>query len=182
MWRHGQSSGIAVGARPNNEALGDTFTKTSDVTAVVNPQDVDTLLSREMQQLSFQERSYIQEDIHGVRCLSPAETPELLRAALHQLDFHLNTSIPHKPAYDLARSFPTTYIDDIDFKLKFLRAELMNPLKAAHRLVKFLELVMDIFGDECLQRPVSIEDLGTEGTEALRCGQWQLLPCRDRAG
>lgn len=181
MWSE-RIPGIAVTPRPNDGALGGPYTNVPDATGAVNPQDVDDLLSREMMQLSFKERSHIQEEIHGVRCLAPVETPELLEAALHQLDFHLNTTIQHKPAYDRARSFPTTYIDDIGFKLKFLRAELLNPLKAAHRLVKFLELVRDIFGEECLQRPVSIEDLGTEGTEALRCGQWQLLPCRDRAG
>jgi hypothetical protein len=183
MWHYnsGLSSSVPTMATDADEN-DNTKTPIDSAAPMVDPQAIDDLLSREMQQLSFQERSSIQEEIHGVRCLAPEETPLLLQSALQQLDLHLKVSIPHKPAYELACSFPKTYVDDIDFKLKFLRAELLDPWKAANRMVKFLELVREVFGEECLQRPVTMGDLGVEATEALRCGQWQSLPCRDRAG
>jgi hypothetical protein len=148
----------------------------------VSPEDVDELLSKELQELSFQERSNILEEVHGVTCFAPNETPELLQNALQQMNFHLRHSVLHKPAFDLAQTFPKTYTNETEFRLKFLRAELFDAKKSAVRLVKFLELARELYGNQCLQRPVQLSDLGADGGEALRSGQWQLLPCRDRSG
>ena len=48
-------------------------------------QAVDNLLSKELLQLSLKDRTAIQEEIHGVKCLAPEETPELLEASLIEL-------------------------------------------------------------------------------------------------
>ena len=59
-----------------------------------DPRDVDTLLSNELMRLSISDRNAIQEEIHGVRCLAPEETPELLQSSLCQLALELDRNLP----------------------------------------------------------------------------------------
>lgn len=46
--------------------------------------DVAGFLSQELLKLSLVDRTAIQEEIHGVRCLAVPETPELLQTSLHE--------------------------------------------------------------------------------------------------
>ena len=50
---------------------------------------IDNSLSKELLKLSFKDRTAIEEEIHGVRCLAPEETPELLECALRDFDSQL---------------------------------------------------------------------------------------------
>ena len=106
-----------------------------DIPPPVNPNEVDELLSKELEQLSFKARSTIMEEIHGVACLAPEETPELLLTSLYQMNYHL-FQIHSKPSFDLAQKLPKTYVNDDDFRLKFLRAELFETKKYAFFFLK----------------------------------------------
>ncbi|KAG7340694.1 hypothetical protein IV203_024237 [Nitzschia inconspicua] len=148
-----------------------------------DPRAVDDFLSRELSQLSFKDRSAINEEIHGVKCLAPEETPELVRNSLCQLMDELRTTRSPKDAYDQACFlFPHSYIHTDEFRLRFLRYELMNPKTAAQRIVTFLECAVELFGTQILERPIQLSDLGRDGMEMMRLGHYQCLPFRDRSG
>jgi hypothetical protein len=150
-----------------------------------DPKEVDDMLSRELRQLSFQKRSVIQEEMHGVRDAAVGETPEMIQKALHDLSHELDEVIPdaEKMAYLQARRLSSSYVMDADFRLRFLRSELFDAPKAARKIVGFLDLLREYFGDFALQRPIRITDLGKDAMDVLRAGQtMQMLPFRDRSG
>lgn len=75
------------------------------------------------------------------------------------------------------------YVRSRDFQLAFLRCEYFNTKKAAIRLVKYLELAYELYGEEALRRPLRIDDFKSkEEKEVLNAGHQQLLPFRDRSG
>jgi hypothetical protein len=147
------------------------------------PEALDDILSRELQQLSFVTRSEINEEVHGVRCLAPEETPELWRESLERLKSELEQlkSSGIARAYAQACDIPDSYIHKSKFQLKFLRAELFNSKKAAVRITTFLELYMEFFGPFILERPLQLSDLNKQDLEVLRGGDMQPLPFRDRS-
>ena len=173
---------------------------------------IDDQIAQDFTKLSFHDRNAIYEEIHGVHNPAPDETPEMLANALHQLSLEI-AAIPHKPAFDksqqwnsLCNSFPTidctqsiysynkttiaagthtTYVNTVDFRLRFLRCELFDAKKAAIRIVNYLEMIHDLYGgdEELLRRPIGLIDLKTrEERDCLRSGFHQLLPFRDRSG
>jgi len=154
-----------------------------------DPIQVDGVLTEELMKLSFQARSDFQEEIHGVRCMAPEETPELLSSSLDQLQYGLDHEIPthEKQAY-LRSQHPqpgnnqSTYVNSTEFRLRFLRCELFDVSKAALRLVRFLDLVLELFGDFALQRPIRLSDFSKQELKHFRKGRYQFLPYRDRGG
>ncbi|KAG7344954.1 hypothetical protein IV203_032485 [Nitzschia inconspicua] len=152
----------------------------------LNTQQVDELLSQELNSLSFQDRSKILEEIHGVANLCPEETPEMMESSLKYMQHYLD-NIKHKPVYD--QICPFSYVHSRDFRLSFLRCELYDPKKAAERLVRFTEYMAEEYDMEVLERPLQMSDLqtksGKRGREVFDCfksGHTQLLPFRDRSG
>jgi hypothetical protein len=75
--------------------------------------DVDHLLSKELESLSFKERSQIQEEIHGVSSLCPKETPGMVEEALSSMQQYLD-DIQHKPIYEQLSA--TSYLHTRDWK------------------------------------------------------------------
>jgi hypothetical protein len=146
----------------------------------VDSSNVDSLLAKELNQLSMRERETIYEEIHGVD-KGVEETPELDAASLAYLDQELR-KIPFKPAYDQAARLSPHYVTDRKFCLKFLRADSFDPKKAAIRLVKFMEEKLKLFGPKTLVREVYLSDMNKDDITCLKSGCLQLLPLRDRAG
>lgn len=172
---------------------------------------LDDLIAQDFTKLSFQDRNAISEEMHGVTSLSPEETPELLVDAIQRLSIELD-KIQQKPAYDrsqqwnsispingidcaqsiycynkqtLAAGTHSTYVNTLDFRLRFLRAELFDAKNAAIRMVKYLDTIMDLYegNEELLRRPIALSDLkNKEEKECLKLGNHQLLPFRDRSG
>jgi hypothetical protein len=127
----------------------------------VFPMPLDEMLSRDLLQMSVQERNAIYEEMHGVTNLCPEETPEFLSRSLSELDHELQ-EIPtnDKIAYQEAQGFKGTYVKDAEFRLKFLRTDLFDAKKAAIRMVKFLDLLKSHYGVTALRRPIQLSDLG----------------------
>ena len=75
-----------------------------------------------------------------------------------------------------------SYVFHRDFRLKFLRADLYDAKKAAHRYLRCVECLLKYYGTYALQRPLMYEDLGKECQDAAKAGFVQILPSRDRAG
>jgi hypothetical protein len=69
--------------------------------------DVEKILINEMNNCTIKDRTEIQEELHGVLCLAPDETPELLTRSLNQLSIELDNDdhIPQdeKRAYILSQ-------------------------------------------------------------------------------
>lgn len=150
--------------------------------------EVDDLLSKELYQLTFADRNAISEEIHGVRCLAPEETPELISRALLELQRQLDM-MPYKPSYDKAQAFAlhpetakTSYVNTVDFRLKFLRCELFDASRAAVRLIKYLDLMVEMYGLFALQRKILLTDFSKQELQIMRAGFFQLFPFRDRSG
>ena len=158
---------------------------TQKIQAMVT-RDADEMLSRELKNISFQERLLIQEEIHGVVNPCPPESPEMIQDALQSMQQHLN-AIHDKPIYDQLSA--SSYIHTEEFKLRFLRCECFDSKKAAERLVRFTQYYHDEFDIEVLERPLTLSDLekklGKKGKgvmKTLKTGYAQILPFRDRSG
>ena len=216
---------------------------------------IDNSLSNELLKLSFQDRVAVEEEIHGVRCLAPDETLDLLERSLLEFDGHLmalkrryiiggdsygdgqartntstntetinddgneiynaeynhknhNTEYNHKQLLRNIRSTSTPdnnnnhvglfqqqeyqqqqqqqnycYLNDPFVRLRFLRCECFNAFKAVQRMIHFLELTSELFGDYVADRPIRLSDFNTRQEEvALRNSRNQYLPFRDRSG
>lgn len=75
------------------------------------------------------------------------------------------------------------YLNDPNIRLRFLRCEYFDVSKAVQRLVRFLELTCEVFGDFVAERPIQIDDFNTRKEEvALYNSRNQYLPFRDRSG
>jgi len=164
----------------------------------LDPSSIDAILTKEILQLNSSDRNNIYEEIHGVRCMAPEESPQLLQTALEELDAEL-AKIPEseKRAFSYAsgissnscstdRSTPN-YVDTDEFRLRFLRCELFNAQKAARRLVSYLDLITNTLpfekaGLEVLKRPIMLSDFSEPEQIIIRKGHLQLLPFRDRSG
>ena len=146
--------------------------------------------SKALLNLDFKDRNVINEEIHGVGCMAPEESPQLIGAALYQLSVHLD-QIEEKPAYNRAQEMYMAhsgagmqfgYVNTDEFRLRFLRCELFDVEKAAIRIVKYLDLVCEAYGPYALTRPFRLSDLTKEDMSFLRGGDYQLMPYRDRSG
>lgn len=149
-----------------------------------NPEDVDDLVSKELMRLTLNDRNSIQEEIHGVNCLALEETPEFIQGSLRKLAFELDEGLPSSETkgYKMSQKFQSTYVNSIDFRLRFLRCELFDPKKAAKRMTFFLEIVLDLFGTYALERSIRLSDFNKEELKFMRKGRFQWLPFRDRSG
>jgi hypothetical protein len=154
-----------------------------------DPDGIDAMLGREMNMLSFQQRNDIQEEIHGVRTGAREETPEMIQEGLRQIVEQLlrmpaSEKVAYLRAQELARQQQRepNYTDKPEFYLRFLRTALWNAKKASKRLVMFLELLLELFGEYALQRPIQMADFTDAELKDIKCGQVQLLPFRDRSG
>ena len=160
--------------------------KTNDV--LMN--NMDSLLNKELYQLSLKDREEINEEIHGVHSMHVPETPELIVSKLEELDRQLTNRHQHQlpihtqNAYEEALALGSPYIHDPNFRIMFLRAELFDTAKAANRMMGFLQLLRDYLGPQALlQLPYSsLNQMTAQDIQLLKRSVFVLLPGRDGAG
>lgn len=178
--RHEGRRDPTIPAHDNNDDDDDRMDNIHSIDAA----QVDKLLSQELMKLSFQDRTKIHEEVHGVSCLAPLDdNPALLQTCLLLMALEVER-IAVKPAVDYARHvLQSDYINNnVELRLRFLRSELWDPRKAAQQFVGYFELVRDYYGDEALMRPIRLSDFNKEELDLLKLGEYQLLPFRDRSG
>jgi hypothetical protein len=125
--------------------------------SVTSAKLVDSVLAKEFNKLSTQERSKTYEELHGVNdCVD--ETPVFVQNSLRQLDEAL-TRITEKPAYEIAAQQNKAYVTNPKFRLMFLRADGFHPEKAATRLVGYFAGMQKYFGDNLLTKRIQFSDL-----------------------
>ncbi len=158
--------------------------------------NVGNILSKELLELSFKDRNDIQEEIHGVHCIAPKETPEFIDRSLSELALALESEdfLPTHPKRAYRRSIEiqeglktetgnkSLYIHEDDFRLRFLRFELFDINKAARRIMIVLDLLVQFFGEYALERPIRLNDFSEEEIEYIKRGYIQFMPFRDRSG
>ena len=158
-----------------------------------NYDGAEGFLSREILHLNANSRNANYEEIHGVRCMAPEETPKLIAESLEAF-WAAVRAIPEssKVAYNHCRRIATLgkfnsnathyAIDDPSFHLRFLRSELFNAQKAATRYINYLNFVHTHWGDIALQREIGFSDLSKKEAKLIRKGYYQILPVRDKSG
>ena len=150
------------------------------------------MLAQEILALSFQERNDINEEMHGVKSLTPDESPEMIYNSLNQLEEKLKL-IPSqdKKMYNLCKERygsktsdqeGGSCVNDADFRLRFLRSKLFDAEAAARVLVNYLDVAVDLYGEYVLERPIRMSDFTDEELQIFRRGNLQMLPYRDRSG
>ena len=87
-----------------------------------------------------------------------------------------------RKALDFALKSNAKYVNDRDFRFKFLLAEQMDAVAAAKRFCFFFQCKLDYFGPELVATDVTQDDLPDHVVEMLYNGSGQQLPLRDVAG
>lgn len=147
----------------------------------VDPDDVDALLTSELNAMSFRERETVYEEIHGVE-KDAEETEEFLEEKLELMNQILQRSVHNRVLYERASTINREYVENRSFRLMFLRSEYYHPENAAERLVRFLEGKIRFFGDDVLARPICLTDFNEDDMSFLKSGILQIIPARDRSG
>jgi hypothetical protein len=144
------------------------------------PNNMDELIAKEMDQLSVKERNRVYEDVHGVS--DPTEeTPEIISSKLE--DFTVKVGlIGNKPAYDLALQLNADYVHDKKRLLMFLRADNFDAAKASLRYTLWFQTKLELFGPDLLAKDIQMKDLDADDIFTLNTGRLQLLPSRDKSG
>jgi hypothetical protein len=130
---------------------------------------------------SAEERERVLEEVHGVANVQVEETPELIDQRLHLLEEEIQL-IKKRTAYDRALFLSPKYVLDREFRLMFLRSELFDARKAANRIVRFFECKKELWGEDKLARPITLDDFGEDGLAFLKRGAIQVLPEKDQSG
>ena len=143
------------------------------------------LIGKEFLKLNLHDRNAIYEEIHGVRTLCPDELPpEMVDIILKEMDREL-WSLPSNinSAYKQSQKLQSpSYVNDRDFRLRFVRAALFNAKEAAVRFASFLVTAVELFGMYALERPIRLSDFNKQELRVFNSGRVQLAPFRDRAG
>ena len=148
----------------------------------LSTQEADALTAKELNELSTQERLRVEEQLHGVHEVDEIEDDlDLVQKRLSQLEDEIKR-IRYKQAYERAHFLSSSYVDDRDFRLMFLRCDDFHPRKAAERMVRFFELKLELFGVDKLVRRIEADDLSEEDRDSITRGMVSILPHRDRAG
>jgi hypothetical protein len=151
----------------------------------ISREDADAMLAHDLNALSLQERNKVYEEIHGVD-ETIQESPEILELGLGNLELEFqNIRRRNVLIHDLMNTLPPTtiqYLSSTKFRLQFLRADLFDIDKAAQRMVNYILYVKEMFGVQCLARPLVMDDLDKEDLACLKGGVFQFLPSRDVAG
>eukprot|EP00537_Pseudo-nitzschia_pungens_P010782 CAMPEP_0172385840 /NCGR_PEP_ID=MMETSP1061-20121228/3452_1 /TAXON_ID=37318 /ORGANISM="Pseudo-nitzschia pungens, Strain cf. pungens" /LENGTH=554 /DNA_ID=CAMNT_0013114997 /DNA_START=285 /DNA_END=1952 /DNA_ORIENTATION=+ len=94
---------------------------------------------------------------------------------MSQWESHKNNSGTHT-------NTGSAYVNCMEFRLRFLRCEDFDAKKAAIRMMKYLNLVYELFGYFALFRPIKLSDFTRRELKILQSGWLQVLPYRDRSG
>jgi hypothetical protein len=156
----------------------------------VEPNEVDRLLTAELNSLSVLDRERATDAVHGVHGPTvERDESTKLDAALRGLDDALR-AVPDAPdtaAYREAVRRNSPYVRDVRYRTKFVRAGRYDPTEAARRMVCNLQMAKDLFGDghnddAGIMRPVRYEDLTDNARRSLERGAFRLFPFRDSSG
>lgn len=169
---------------PPNERFPDDILTTTNAHPTMDLEKLEKTNAREHHEKPKDLREQLVNELHGVSTRAVPESPEMISSALESFQLAIDNSVPEseKSAYHKARVLNSTYVESAAFRLKFLRAELFDPKKAALRFARNLNYLLEEFGEFALMRQLYLSDLNKEETKFLKKGYIQLLPFRDNVG
>eukprot|EP00934_Nitzschia_sp_Nitz4_P006286 Nitzschia sp. Nitz4//scaffold99_size76975//4803//6306//NITZ4_005564-RA/size76975-snap-gene-0.4-mRNA-1//-1//CDS//3329560814//6276//frame0 len=166
---------VATSQQENDEIWFETSRQIAESTS-------DDVIAAELSKLSIVEREAALHDLHGVSS-GVVETPELVEQSSLQMDDLLySRTVQKSKAYELAEKMNPVFVQDIKFRLLFLRAEEFNVQSATAKMQQFLNMKCELFGSDKLCKSITLHDLSHDDMETLHNGHFQLLNRRDRAG
>lgn len=162
-----------------NDSGGDMFQESETKSL----SDTKSLGVHEMNGLSVQERERVYEEIHGVADLLE-ETPELLQESLEAMRLALGgISRSHRKALDRAFFLRPSLQTDDKLHLLFLRStNFQDPELAAHKMCRYFEHKLLLFGEDKFVRKIQLDDLTFAERQMVLGGSYQYLPTKDRSG
>ena len=148
--------------------------------------NLDGVLAGELNKLSLNDRTQVQEELHCCSSMAIKETPCLVERSISEFS---QKTMKLVSSGDLgSKEFQQLFAFNLGFLhcsavcLKYLRVDFFKIESAAKRMVTHFELLFRHFGPIALQRPLRLSDLDKEEQNALKAGSVQFLPCRDKAG
>jgi hypothetical protein len=102
--------------------------------------------------------------------LTPKETPKILKEKLQEFERQVS-AIPEREELRMAQERCPKLLTK-GFKLLFLRTEILDPVRAAKRYVKYWQLRVKLFGEERAFLPLMLGGAFSEETDMdlLQCG------------
>jgi hypothetical protein len=143
--------------------------------------ETERMLQKDLLRFTPTERERIVHDLYGVGNLVMEESPTLVAECLEEMEYEL-TQISRDTAYEQALQMSPTYAQNLKFRIMFLRADFFSARRAAHRMVRFMEEKLAIFGPKLLVREITWDDLDEDDHSVLLSGCMQAATGRDRAG
>jgi hypothetical protein len=144
--------------------------------------DESMLIHHELNELSFEEREQVLEEVHGVAKFQD-ETPAFLKDRLERFkEAVAAVNGSKRRALDRAVFYRPTILLDEAFHLLFLRADYYNAVKAAKRMAKYYEDKLTLFGEHKLVKKITLEDLNDTDRKVLDSGFFKVLPHKDQTG
>ncbi len=149
--------------------------------------DMNTVMAEELRSISGPEREQAYEELHGVFTGSGfsnfEETPELMETSLSLLYIELDRMpARRKRAYTRAIFLKPSLACDSSFAIMFLRADRFVVPAAAHRICRFFEEKLRLFGEAKLVATITLDDLSNDDISSVFSGAGHLLPQKDRSG
>lgn len=150
--------------------------------AVEHPavQEIDSLIAKEMFQLSMKEREKALDDVHGIAA-GESEDPNFINSCLMHLEQSLS-AMKANTVYEEAEHLSEEFVRNPHFRVMFLRAEHYEPHPAAERMLRFFALKKELFGRDKLVRKITLRDMNQDDMECLSSGEGQISPFTDTAG
>jgi len=142
--------------------------------------ELDTILLQGMKDLSFDELQREQEEMHGV-CNDFDEETQVMDDLIKSLKEHLS-KVKRGTAYEAAEIINPSYASSRDILIIFLRANRYEPKAASKQMIKYFDLKQELFGNKCLGRDITSNDLTEEDMRVLMEGSLQVADCTDQAG
>eukprot|EP00980_Cylindrotheca_fusiformis_P029842 scaffold23925_cov157-Cylindrotheca_fusiformis.AAC.5 len=144
------------------------------------PDVADSLISRAMAACSIKVLEEAYDDIHGT-AQAVEETPSFVEKSLEELELQIRMR-KDSEAYLLAKEMDSSYVENPEFRLMFLRTDRFNVKAAALRIVRHFQAKLDLFGKEALARDITQDDLDKETMGSLYQGLVRILRTPDRSG
>ncbi|CAJ1965015.1 unnamed protein product [Cylindrotheca closterium] len=163
----------------NNNKIANVFAKQIPPNAS-DLKTADSLIASQMAKLSVSDREKVYMDVHGIPDFV-AETPELIQKSLLELQHEIDT-LPDKKAYNIAERLDSTYTQDRDFRLAFLRCDRFDCQKAALRIIRHFQMKLDLFGADSLAMDITQDDLDADDMEVLYTSSGRFLNAYDAGG
>jgi hypothetical protein len=129
--------------------------------------------------LPIQEQMKVFDDAYGF-CQPIDESPGFVAQVLAALEKEISQK--KSRVYDLALAQSRDYVENINFRLMFLRSTCFDVAAATKCLMKFLGLKLKYFGEKCLIKELAVSDLSVGDIFNIETGIIQALPERDRWG